>query len=524
MVGKPIKLNTDGVLEEMDIDNTYTVFPIWAEESGGLSNNNRQWSFGNGATGNINIVLPIDAELFAVSFDCENGGSGTASFDIMKNNTALFTTKDFTLKDFETVTPQAFVAGEYIGFRTNTETGSLSDARVCAWFRIPSSVASSSVLNDLLNVSTGTPGIGEVLTWNGSTWIAQAAGGGAVDSVNGQTGAVLLDTDDIGEGTSNLYYTDTRVTANPSVTANTSKVSADGSVTTHSDVSSAGSGNIITTSERNDLNTAIQPGDNVSNLTNDAGYITSASLPSDTDDLPEGSTNLYYTEARVDNNSNVVANTAKVSADGSVTTHSDVTNAGSGQIITASERSTLNSAIQPGDNNSVLTNSAGFVNVEGAQDAVAAALTDTDSITWNYNDAANTIEATSASGVFGQGAEDFINTTSLNFNNSTLAELRSFTTASKPTGRYRVAAEVTFDPHSTSNNVRFELRVDGVAIGTLYDNEHKDSGSDIREKVNLLGYFEHTGPGTFDIEIWGSRQSGGSATLHNVIAETWRVS
>lgn len=44
----------------------------------------------------------------------------------------------------------------------------------------------------------------------------------------------------------------------------------------------------------------------------------------DTDSLPEGSTNLYYTEARVSANTNVTANTAKVSADGSIDTHSDV--------------------------------------------------------------------------------------------------------------------------------------------------------------------------------------------------------
>jgi hypothetical protein len=44
-----------------------------------------------------------------------------------------------------------------------------------------------------------------------------------------------------------------------------------------------------------------------------------------TDDLTEGSTNLYYTEARVSANSDVAANTAKVSASGSISTHSDVT-------------------------------------------------------------------------------------------------------------------------------------------------------------------------------------------------------
>jgi hypothetical protein len=52
-----------------------------------------------------------------------------------------------------------------------------------------------------------------------------------------------------------------------------------GPVTVHSDVTSAGSGDIITTNERNKLNAALVPGDNVSGLTNDANYITSAQAP-----------------------------------------------------------------------------------------------------------------------------------------------------------------------------------------------------------------------------------------------------
>ena len=46
----------------------------------------------------------------------------------------------------------------------------------------------------------------------------------AVDSVNTQTGAVVLDTDDIAEGTTNEYFTDAKVAANSAVTANTAKV------------------------------------------------------------------------------------------------------------------------------------------------------------------------------------------------------------------------------------------------------------------------------------------------------------
>jgi hypothetical protein len=47
-------------------------------------------------------------------------------------------------------------------------------------------------------------------------------------------------------------------------------------------------------------------------------------------------------DTEVANNSAVTANTAKVSADGLVTTHSDVTDAGSGAIITSAERTKLN--------------------------------------------------------------------------------------------------------------------------------------------------------------------------------------
>jgi len=47
---------------------------------------------------------------------------------------------------------------------------------------------------------------------------------GAVNSVNGDTGVVVLDTADIAENT-NLYYTEARVAANSAVTANTAKVS-----------------------------------------------------------------------------------------------------------------------------------------------------------------------------------------------------------------------------------------------------------------------------------------------------------
>lgn len=143
-------------------------------------------------------------------------------------------------------------------------------------------------------------------------------GGGNVTSVNGQTGVVVLDTDDISEGTTNLYHTTARVDA---------RIAA-ASVTDLSDVTSAGSGAIITSAERTKLS-GIAAGAEVNvnadwnaasgdaqilNKPTLAAVATSgvygdlsgtptiptdlSDLTGDTGDVPEG-TNLYFTEARV---------------------------------------------------------------------------------------------------------------------------------------------------------------------------------------------------------------------------------
>lgn len=56
--------------------------------------------------------------------------------------------------------------------------------------------------------------------YDGSSWIRLNVQD-QVLSVNGQTGSVSLDTDDISEGSINLYYTEARVIANTDVSANT---------------------------------------------------------------------------------------------------------------------------------------------------------------------------------------------------------------------------------------------------------------------------------------------------------------
>ncbi len=65
-------------------------------------------------------------------------------------------------------------------------------------------------LDGLTDVALGTLSSGQVLKYNGTNWVndTDSTGGGSVTSVNGQTDVVVLDTDDITEGT-NKYFSNT---------------------------------------------------------------------------------------------------------------------------------------------------------------------------------------------------------------------------------------------------------------------------------------------------------------------------
>ncbi len=121
-----------------------------------------------------------------------------------------------------------------------------------------------------------------------------------VTRINNETGDVSLDTDDIPEGSINLYYTDARVSA--WIAANLSDT----------DDLKEGVLNLYYTDARVNawINTNLSSTDQLAEGSNNLYYTDAraeavvvdwiqANL-SDTDDLPEGSNNLYYTDARVE--------------------------------------------------------------------------------------------------------------------------------------------------------------------------------------------------------------------------------
>ena len=129
----------------------------------------------------------------------------------------------------------------------------------------------------------------------------------AVNSVNTQTGTVVLDTDDIAEGTTNLYYTDARVDARAQLKIDEILDSAPGSLDTLNELAAAlGDDPNFATTMTNNLALKL-------NITDfDSTFDTRLATKSTTD-ISEG-TNLYYTDARVD-------------------THLNTANATSGQVL-----------------------------------------------------------------------------------------------------------------------------------------------------------------------------------------------
>ena len=122
----------------------------------------------------------------------------------------------------------------------------------------------------------------------------------AVSSVNGATGVVSLDTDDVTEGSTNLYATNARARSAISLTTSDSSVlaydSGTGVITftkPTTDGITEGSTNLYHTTARARAAITVS-GD----LTYAAGVVGFALSNHDTDDVAEGSTNLYATNAR----------------------------------------------------------------------------------------------------------------------------------------------------------------------------------------------------------------------------------
>ena len=141
---------------------------------------------------------------------------------------------------------------------------------------------------------------GSNINYNSATGVISTDA--AVHSVNGATGVVVLDTDNITEGSSNLYFTNGRAAAAISLTSNDQNMLAYNSgtgaftfVKPSTDGISEGLQNWYFTDARVRAAMSVS-GDLTYNGT--TGIVGFALTDHDTDDITEGAGNLYFTDAR----------------------------------------------------------------------------------------------------------------------------------------------------------------------------------------------------------------------------------
>lgn len=161
------------------------------------------------------------------------------------------------------------------------------------------------IINTSFNIITGTTVQAVFNSIDSNFGITNAAVALNLLNINNNTSAIESNGTNISTAQTTANNAFGLATSNQ--TAIGSIVSANGSVTTHNDVTNAGSGSIISTAERNNIAGSVTAHSDVSNA--GSGIIISA-----------GERTAIST-----NQGNINTNLAKISADGSISTHSDVT-------------------------------------------------------------------------------------------------------------------------------------------------------------------------------------------------------
>ncbi len=215
-----------------------------------------------------------------------------------------------------------------------------------------------------------------------------------VTSVNTQTGDVVLGTDNISEGSSNLYYTEDRVSANTNVAANTLKntyPTADANKVGHITVTQ---GVNLDTIESNVATNNAKVSFNSSASSKLSGIESGAEVnPTSTDQLNEGASNLYFTDARVSANSTVASNTAKTGITSQQATDITTNNAKVGITTGQATAITTNTSKvsfpeAPNDGDSYVRKNEGWESLTHPTDLVTSVNTQTGAVVLDSDDIA----------------------------------------------------------------------------------------------------------------------------------------
>ena len=300
---------------------------------------------------------------------------------------------------------------------------------------------------------------------------------------------------------------DTEVGNSAAVTANTAKVSADGSVTTHNDVSDAGSGLIISGVERTKL-TGIEASADVT----DAANVATAGAVMAT--LADAKGDLFVATA----NDTVIR--LPVGADTHVLT------------LDSAEASGVKWAAGGGG--------ASGVNVE--EDGVAVAGGPHDTLNFQGMEGADAGGGTAnIKNVYGSEYESELDMTFRSTTGTSFFETQKFTTASKPAGTYRIEWNYIWSLNNAASDFECRVTVDdttqlyeqtdgGSGNYDLHRQEAKDrdgagdGGTNQRHVTSCWADVTFAASGTHEIDIdIASSQSGILASIHRSTIAIYRV-
>ena len=264
-----------------------------------------------------------------------------------------------------TIGSETFVAGTVIADVTGNVTGNVSGSSGSCTGNaetVTNGVYTTSSVTDLNDVTSA--GSGSIITSDERTKLSGIETGADVtDATNvAAAGAVMNSGDQTIAGTKTFSSTiDGSINGN-AVTV-TNGVYTTSSVTVLNDVTSAGSGSIITSDERTKLS-GIETGADVTDATN----VAAAGAVMNSGDQTIAGTKTFSSTIDGSINGNAATVTNGVYTTSSVTDLNDVTSAGSGSIITSDERTKL-SGIETGADVTDATNvaAAGAVMNSGDQ-------------------------------------------------------------------------------------------------------------------------------------------------------------
>ena len=228
----------------------------------------------------------------------------------------------------------------------------------------------------------------------------------------------------------------------------------------------------------NDSNRFVDDQDN--RLTDDRNPTSHASSHVDgTDDIQDATISQkgLMTPSLV---SDVISNSSKVSADGSVTTHNDVSDAGSGEIITNSERSLIHNPVTVTDTSDIdLTLSTQDISADLTATGVTPGIYSVGNVQVDSKGRISSIDNNYYGTEFNEFYSQGPSFTSAP-NTTWVTEINGLTTP-LPIGNYKLSISYGWNHNGTTNDFESRLFFDGNLIvdpfsnGLLHKQEPKDS-------------------------------------------------